>query len=976
MTHQTIDQLSRQTFQCHDRWSGLRNFPLCLGALWLLWSVSIATADDIEFNRDIRPILSDRCFQCHGPDDKKQEAGLRLDLADNAKQDLGGYRAIVEGKPEQSELVQRIFSDDPDEKMPPKSSGKELSLSEKNLLREWIRQGAKFEKHWAFEQPVSPSIPKTKNPEWPRNEIDYFVLARLEQLNASPSPAASRRTLVRRLHVDLLGLLPSPDVVERFVADKSPDAYEKLVDRLLESKHFGERMGRHWLDLARYADSNGYANDGLRSIWPYRDWVINAINEDMPFDQFTIEQLAGDLLPEPSESQKIATGFHRNTPHQTEGGSDPEQYRVERTKNRTDTTGAVWLGLTVGCAQCHSHKFDPISHEEYYQLYAFFNNSDEPTLTLTPSPDVSAKVKKIQQEIAALQSELEQEKKRKQKSESKQPVTWEPAKFQTVRSLGGANLVQHDDKAILASGKNPSQDTYVLELTSTKPVKSLRLETLTDPSLPRKGPGRAGNGNFVLAELTVTENGTSTPIVGASADHSQNGWSVTDSIDGDPKSGWGINVQRGSLNVNRTAVFTLKNAVSGKLQIRMLTYEQGSGYNIGKFRISFSQNTPPNIGSIVKQLETQIQSKQKELTALNRGIPKTLVMSERSKPRESYVQLRGDFLDKGKTVQPATLSVLHTMNVKDANRLDLARWIVSSSNPLTPRVVANRIWQRMFGIGLVETENDFGYQGTLPSHPRLLDYLSTDLVNNGWKMKRMYKKIAMSSTYRQASTFRPDIANRDPKNRLLARQNRYRIEGEIVRDLALSASGLLSKKTGGPSVFPPIPPNVIGTSSANHRWPESQGDDRYRRGIYTAVYRANVYPMLSVFDGPDRDNPCTRRSRSNTPLQALTIANDATFVEMARQFGIRVTNESNVKSAEHTDRTKQRISKAFLIAFSRLPSPKETQRLLEYHDALQEMYTKDAKSAEILAGKNDPDLATWISIARVLLNLDEFITRE
>ncbi len=954
----------------------------CVFFLLLLCASSIsnpAVGQDpkLEFNRDIRPILSDRCFPCHGPDDKKRESDLRFDLEANAKRDLGGYKAIVPGKPGDSELVRRIFSDDPGFRMPPEISGKLLSEDDKNLLKTWIQQGATFQKHWSFQEIVRPHNPSVTNTSWIRNDIDYFVLAELEKRQVKPSPVADRQTLIRRLYLDLIGLLPTPAKVNEFVNDRSGNGYEFLIDRLLDSKHFGERMGRHWLDLARLADSNGYANDGLRSVWPYRDWVIKAINDDMPFDQFTIEQLAGDLLPNATESQKVATGFHRNTPHQTEGGSDPEQYRVERTKNRTDTTGAVWLGLTVGCAQCHSHKFDPISHEEYYQLYAFFNNADEPTLTLSPSAETNSKIDLVNKDITAIKSKLESEKKRTKELEAqRRKLDWQPVKFESIQSLQGATLNQSNDLNILASGKNPSQDTYELSFDATQEIKSIQIETLTDPSLPHNGPGRAGNGNFVLAELQIKQNGKPVRIVSATADHSQQSYAVPDAFDGDFKTGWAINVQSGKLNVNRTAAFSLEKQIQGTIEISMTTYERGSGYNIGKFRISTSHITPDKIDSKVKEFETLLNEKQNELEKFQQNVASTLAISERAEPRESFVQIRGDFLDRGAKVLPATFSSLHPLTgnssseLQQPNRLDLAKWIVSKENPLTPRVAANQIWQRMFGVGLVDTENDFGYQGSLPTHPALLDYLATDLIDNGWKIKRIYKKIAMSATYRQSSKFRPQLHVKDPTNKWLARQLRYRVEGEIVRDLALTASGLLSRKMGGPSVFPPIPPNVIGTSSANHQWPESKGEDRYRRGVYTAIYRANVYPMLSVFDGPDRDNACTRRTLSNTPLQALTIANDASFMEMARAYGKRIVAESKQNDS------RLRIRNAFEIAMSRKPSDKEFDRIKSYFDSLLGFYRTHPKETRQIAGEDNAELAGWVSVARVMLNLDEFITRE
>ena len=941
-------------------------------------------ADQIEFNQHIRPILSDRCFQCHGPDDKKRESDIRFDIETDAKKDIGGYHAIAPGEPEKSALIERIFSDDPDAVMPPPESGKSLSRDEIALLEQWIAQGASFEEHWAF-QSVAKTVPPTTEDsiDWPQGDIDRFIFARLAQEKLEPSPPADRNTLLRRLSLDLTGLLPTAAEVDAFVNDESDNAYEKVVDRLLASKHFGERIGRHWLDLARYADSNGYANDGLRSIWPYRDWVIQALNDDMPFDQFTIEQLAGDLLDEPTESQIVATGFNRNTPLQTEGGSDYEQYRVERTKNRTDTTGAVWLGLTVGCAQCHSHKFDPITHEEYYQLYAFFNNADEPTRSLEKDSvkdeidDLKSQVASLEIEIAQQQEIADAEKDSGTATEvtsSGKTVSWRALEFETLKSEGGATLKRLPDRSILASGKNPDRDTYLLSAKLSSSVQAIRIETLTDSSLPKNGPGRAGNGNFVLADFSITSNDQPAGIASAMADHSQKGYPVTAAFDGIGKSGWAINVSKGKMNVNRNAIFALDRPIESDIHIAMTAYEQGNGYNIGRFRISVSEAIPDSMpepvgNSKVRKLESQKSKLQEKIKSIEKSLPKTLVMSERAKPRESFIQLRGDFLDPGAMVRPATFSVLHPFKSQrtEPNRLDLAHWLMSAENPLTPRVHVNRIWQHLFGVGLVETENDFGYQGSLPSHPQLLDYLAEDFIKGGWKQKRIYKKIVMSATYRQSSNFRADLYAVDAKNRWLGRQNRFRVEGEVVRDVALAASGLLSTKMGGPSVFPPIPPNVIGTSSARHRWPESKGEDRYRRGVYTAIYRANVYPMLLAFDGPDRDNACTRRSRSNTPLQALTIANDSAFMEMAVAFGKRIMK---------TQGDQQRVQDAFVLAFSRLPTSDEAERVIEFQNEREAFYRENIDQAKLLCESESAELASWVAVARVLMNLDEFITRE
>jgi hypothetical protein len=936
----------------------------------------------IVFNRDIRPLLSDRCFQCHGPDEKKREADLRFDLEKEAKKDLGGYRAVVEGDLDHSELVKRITTSDDDQRMPPPESGKSLSEDEKKLLRRWIKQGAAFEKHWSFQGIRKSQPPKINLDGWPQNEIDLFVGAKLRERGLVPSPRASSATLIRRLYIDLIGLAPTVEEVNRFSGDPSPEAYERVVDRLLASRHYGERMGRHWLDLARYADSNGYANDGLRSIWPYRDWVIQSLNDDMPFDQFTIEQLAGDLLPNATPSQLVATGFHRNTPLQTEGGSDPEQYRVERTKNRTDTTGAVWLGLTVGCAQCHTHKFDPITHREYYQLYSFFNSADEPTLTIEPRGEVSARIAGKKRELQTVLAEIEKVKTASVEEKSKEKeLIWKGLALQEMESLGGASLKRLPDSSILVSGKNPPQDTYRFTINLVEPVRSIRIETLTHPSLPKGGPGRAGNGNFVLAELKIQQNGKNVEVVGGRADHSQQGYSVVDAFDGDLETGWAINIAGGKLNVDRTAEFVMARSLSGLISLSLTTYEQGSGYNIGRLRLAGSSGIASQVVPGLSQLVTRKNQIEKEMRQLEKTTSKTLILRERSKPRESFVQLRGDFLDRGPVVIARTFDVLPKATKegdaeRPANRLDLARWLTSSNNPLTARVHANRIWQHLFGVGLVETENDFGYQGELPSHPDLLDFLASDLVEHRWRQKRLYKKIVMSATYQQSSVFRADLSAVDPKNRWVGRQNRYRVEGEIVRDLALTASGLLSRKMGGPPVFPPIPPNVIGTSSANHRWPTSQGEDRYRRGVYTAIYRANVYPMLLAFDGPDRDNACTRRSVSNTPLQALTMANDAGFMEMSQALGARINGLVGKQPDDLIDSVAAKIDFGVKAALSRLPTSAEQEMLAEYFKSRVVYYRQDSGQTKMLVGKNDPVLAAWVAVGRVLLNLDEMITRE
>lgn len=705
-------------------------------------------AEPIDFNRDIRPILSNSCFKCHGP--ATQKGGVRLDGREHAVK-----KAIVSGKPDSSSLIRKITASD-EERMPPRDIADRLTSEQVAKLKAWIEAGAEYTQHWAFIKPVAKPLPAVSDRGWPRNSIDPFILARLDKAGLKPSPEADKSTLIRRLYLDLLGVLPDPKEVSEFIKDESADAYEKLVDRLLTSPHYGERQARHWLDMARYADSNGYTTDGARSIWPYRDWVINAFNRDLPFDQFTIEQLAGDLLPKATQDQLVATGFQRNTPTNGEGGTDPEQFRVERTVDRTNTTGAVWLGLTVGCAQCHDHKYDAISQKDYYRLYAFFDATSEPVLKLS-SPEQDKR-------LAELNAKLEEAKKAKEKK---------------------------DD----------------------------------------------------LAKITKE----------------------------------------------------------------------------------------------IKDYEASLKS--------------TLIV--RAYPRTTNIQIRGDFLNKGEVVKAGTPTSLPAIAKKDdASRLDLAKWLVSAENPLTARVVVNRVWQQYFGKGIVETENDFGMQGRLPTHPDLLDWLAVEFVRSGWAVKKMHKLIVMSAAYRQSSVMRPDLTAKDPNNLLLGRQNRLRVEAEIIRDAALSASGLLNPKIGGPGVYPSQPKELFSFTQASKPWPESQGPDRYRRGMYTYIWRQSQHPLLTTFDAADAQTACTRRNRSNTPLQALHLANDPVFVEIAEALGKRILKDGPADNAG-------KIDYAFQLCFSRSPASSERDRLLRY----------------VANSKATPE-KTWMLASRLLLNLDEFITRE
>ena len=756
-----------------------------------------APPEKISFNTHVRPILSNNCFFCHGPDEKHREAKLRLDVRENAVADLGGYAAIAPGKPDASEIIKRITTDDEDDLMPPVKSKKQITMAQKETLRRWIEQGAEYERHWSFEPPKRVTPPAVAGASHP---VDRFIQAQLAEEKLAPSPLADARTLIRRVSLDLTGLPPTPQEVDAFVKASARDAdaaYRALVDRLLASPHHGERWGRWWLDQARYADSNGYSIDAPRQIWKFRDWVIGALNADMPFDQFTIEQLAGDLLPNATESQKIATGFHRNTPINQEGGIDKEQFRIDSVFDRVATTGTVWLGLSVGCAQCHDHKFDPIAQKEYYRLFAFLNNQDEPVLKVfDPSLDLPALTTEFNEVAAKLKMMIE---------------------------------------------------------------------------------GR-------YDEITAWEKGMSPEFKSKLA-------------------------------------AAIKKAVAKPVDKRTLAD------NLAIFGVIVNPSDPLRV----------LHDRYTELdTLLNQGTT-TMVMKELPQPRKTTVFIKGDFTRPADEVTPGTPAVLHAFEKTDAppTRLDLARWIMSPKNPLTARVIVNRVWQQYFGRGIVETENDFGMQGTAPSHPELLDWLATEFIAKKWSLKELHRIIVTSATYRQSSAQRADLREKDPNNYLLARQTRLRLDAEIVRDVALAASGLLSPKLGGPPVYPPIPDGVMERGQVKRIWTVSKGEDKYRRALYTFAFRASPPPSLNVFDAPDGFSSCTRRIRSNTPLQALTLMNDTGFFEFATAL------EKIIR--------KDGLEVAFRRCTSRAPKADEIA-ILKKLDTL--------------------------NAARALLNLDETVTRE
>ncbi len=1001
----------------------------------------------VEFEADIRPIFEAHCISCHGPDQRK--GGLRLDNPTDGMAGGDSGPMIEPGDSTLSYLIEKVAGLDPLSTMPP--SGDPLSAEQIGLLRAWIDQGADWPEagapaeaptsdHWAFQAPKMPEPPVVENVSWPRNPIDHFILARLEAEGLNPAPEADRTTLIRRLSLDLIGLPPTPEEVDAFVNDPRPDAYEHLVDRLLSSPHYGERWGRRWLDLARYADTNGYEKDRQRSIWPYRDWVINALNNDLPFDQFTIEQLAGDLLPDPSIDQRVATGFHRNTMINEEGGIDVEEFRYAAVVDRVATTGSTWLGLTVGCAQCHTHKYDPITQREYYQLFAFLNNADEPELAL-PDPEILRRRAEIQAEIDTIVASLpslfpvpddpsgedavtDDERRRQHLAasmarweEDLSTFDWTPIPPSSLASKNGATMEVLDDRSVLVSGDKPNQDVYTVELeTDLKGVTGLRLEVLPHESLPDGGPGRAplfSVGDFLLTEFEVEAGPEGADlervaIAHASEDYAEKGHPAAKAIDGVYDTGWNV---KGAIGQPHAAVFAFAEPIGEGNPTRLvltLRQEYIHQMTIGRFRLSVTTDARPvRASGLPAEIETIVQIPRDERTAeqLDRltayylmvapelseqhqriaslrkampALPTTMVMQERrpEHARTTQIHQRGEFLQAtGNPVEAGVPSVLHPLPEDEPlNRLTLARWLVSDDNPLVARVTVNRLWAGHFGRGIVPTLDDFGTRGEPPSHPDLLDWLAVTFVNKGWSQKAIHRLIVTSATYRQSSDVPLSLLDRDRENVLLARGPRFRLEAELVRDLALAASGLLTPTVGGPSVYPPQPEGVTALAYGGPGWPTSTGPDRYRRGLYTFTKRTAPYAAFTTFDAPTSEVTCTRRERSNTPLQALTMLNDPVFIEAAQALARRIVAELPEGNAE------ARAARAFRLCLSREPDASELAAILDFYEAQRDRIAAGELDAETLAGTAESDnpveLAAWTTVSRALLNLDETITVE
>jgi hypothetical protein len=1036
---------------------------LYFAAILLASACDASNAADLplNFTRDVRPILSNNCFHCHGPDAAGRKADLRLDVRESAG-DIHGAEAVIDAKKlSESELLRRITSGDPDEHMPPVDSGKALKPEQIATLRRWVLEGGKYEPHWAFVQPKRPKVPVVKRQDWVCNPIDAFVLDQLEREGLEPSAAANPNTQLRRLSLDLIGMPPSIEELSAFEHESGEHAYQHAIDRLLASPHYGERWGRIWLDVARYADSNGFEKDKPRFVWMYRDWVINAFNQDLPYNEFVVDQIAGDLLPHPTQDQLVATGFLRNSMINEEGGIDPEQFRMEAMYDRMDAIGKGILGLTIQCAQCHSHKYDPLTHAEYYQLFAFLNNCHEAQISAY-THDQLAERQTTEQEIRAIEDGI----RAANDNWPQQMAAWEDSVrdgqpewvvIRPPRDLSGNQ--KHDvldDGSILAGGYIPAKITtnFTCEAKLSR-ITAVRLELLNDPNLPHGGPGLSIYGTCALTEFKIEAAGLGrarkplplkiakatadvTPPVrklDESFDDRKNKSRVTGpisfAVDDNRLTAWGIDVGPGRSNVPRKAVFVLEKplvATSG-VQLTFKLVQQHGGWNnddnqnnsLGHFRFSVTNadnpiadpvpaevrailkipakgRTPEQTAAVFSYWRTTVpewQDANRRIEALWKKHPQgttQLALEERAIPRKTHRLERGSFLAPAEEVEPGTPSFLHPL-VKAggadqrATRLDFARWLANRESPTTARSIVNRIWQAYFGTGLVATAEDLGTQGEPPSNPALLDWLAVELMDHNWSIKHIHRLIVESSTYRQSSLVTPQLLERDPANRLFARGPRYRVDAELVRDVALSASGLLNPTLGGPSVFPPAPEFLFKppASYGLKTWDVATGPDRYRRGIYTFRFRSVPYPMLQNFDAPTGEVACARRARANTPLQALTTLNEPLFMECAKALALTLVKEGGSNDSD-------RLTTGIRRCLSRKPRGDELQVLQAFlererlrfarSDADPWLLLADGQkskqniAAQLSAGTSPNELAAWTAVARVMLNLDETITKE
>ena len=1029
----------------------------------------------VEFDRDIRPILAANCYMCHGPDEKMRMMGLRFDTRDGAFAVPG---VIVPGNARNSELIMRVTSSDDVKHMPLRKSGRSLTEQQIDLLRRWIDEGAKWETHWSFVPPRRPEIPKASQSTWPRNPIDNFVLARLDKESLQPSPGADKVTLLRRVTFDLTGLPPTLAEIDSFLADKSPDAYERRVDLLLASPHYGERMAMPWLDLARYADTHGYHIDSEREMWHWRDWVIDAFNRNIPFDEFTVEQLAGDLLTNASVDQKIASGFNRNHMINFEGGAIPEEYQVEYVVDRVEATSSTWLGLTMGCARCHDHKFDPITQKEFYQFYAFFNTVPEegldgktgnakPLLPL-PSHEQKAGLDRLNALVKELESRLTDKEVAPLQEAWEKPYTTKLAESprsgllahyeldgnlsdvsgsyrhgRTIRGdptfnagrvgnavgFDGETQVEFDnmgnfDRADpftltfwLRGGGNtpmavlqkvedgPARRGYEVVLDDLSLIGIQRRAARLGVQLESRWPADAiavrttqrlalgewhhiairYDGSGKAAGLTIFLNGKplETEVL---QDNLSGSFKTASALGvGDKKFGTAF---RGNLDDLRVYGRALDPGDIEQLAIRYPIEAILSGVTgkrtkeeSARVREYFLTYAAPEE---MRRCHTELKELERQRADLEKTIPTTMVMSEMEKQRETFVLARGDYRSRTDKVEPDVPSVLPPLPAgTPRNRLTLARWLVNPANPLTAKVAVNRFWQMYFGVGVVKTLEDFGSQGEPPSHPELLDWLATEFIRTGWDVKAMQRLIVTSSTYRQSSKATPELLERDPDNRLLARGPRFRLPAEMVRDTALAASGLLTDRIGGPGVYPYQPKGVweelaFGDGFSAQSYTQSKGKDLYRRSLYTFVKRTAPNPSMAVFDMPDREKCLARRAVTNTPLQALVLLNDPTYVEAARALAERAIAEGGGSAS-------RRIAYTFRSASARVPSTQELRALDSLYRRELEHYRRDPKAAlDLLRVGNggekfrsgNAELAALTTVASAILNLDETITRQ
>ncbi len=968
----------------------------------------------IDFNREVRPLLVEHCYPCHGPDSEKRKGGLRLDRPEGATLKLAsGARAVVPGNPSGSRLLQVISSADPDEHMPPPSTGKQLSAPQMEALRRWIEEGAEFKGHWSHQRPEDPTPPSVQRQGWVRNGIDAFILSRLEKEGLSPSPEADRRTLLRRVSLDLIGLPPTVDEVDAFLADNSGEAYEKLVDRLLNSQAYGERMAVPWLDLARFADSDGYHADAPRSMWQYREWVIRAFNANQTFDRFIIDQLAGDLLPHPTLDQRVATAFNRNGMSSTEGGADPDEYLNKYVTDRVNTFGTVFLGSSIQCAECHNHKYDPFTQREYYQLYDFFNRIAEKGLDSDPAPPFiqvptarqETDLKALQESTRTLEASHTERLSVKSPEWDSAQTAWEASWLAGTELTGVLQLgpwrrvgpfVEPDGKVAFEREFGPEKE-FQADAVFGNDRKAWVLEAGWKDGLVQALSNDLG-ATYLHRILTSSQVRTQALFLGS--DDGIRVW-----LNG--RELLAKDVSRGAA-ANQEEVQAALKTGENHLLLKIVNRASGSGFYFATDREAgdpkmaalreiarrpMDQRTPAQALELrtyyrttripeVKELTVRLAAEQKRRDDLNRSIPTLRVMEDMKEGRASHIRVRGDYRSKGErvTADVPTSCLPPAQYVSGTNRLDLARWLVDPSHPLTSRVAVNRFWGLFFPNPIVRTANEFGTNGQPPTHPELLDWLARRFVEDGWNVKTFLRQIVLSATYRQSSRVSPEVLARDPENLLLARGPRFRLPAEMLRDNALAVSGLLSQRIGGVSVRPYQPPGLWEEKMfAGNSYQLGQGEDLYRRSLYTLWKRTVPNPTLQTFDAPDRALCTVQRPSTCTPLQAFVTMNDVTFLEAARFFAQRILRESPGRTPA------DRIDFAMKSLLARPASDREQAALKRLLEDLLEAYIKDIPAAEAITrvGQGSKtqafpvaDLAAWTGVASALLNLDESVTRE